>query len=184
LWQRDVYAQRSPIITTQGRHTVCPYNQSSLINRRKTMKKFQTSTKIGFAIAAMCALALAALVWAPVQKTTSANALPTAAKVTVEVIITIGKPSTCTGFGICKIKLGGTLSKQSVKGTLTAEDDGKLSISIPGKAPGAEPAMVLDRDLLLSSDIANKLGLKSATITSGSYPFSGGKAVFNARLVR
>jgi hypothetical protein len=148
------------------------------------MKKFQPTLKQGFALVAAIALTLAALIWTPTRGTSSASALPPAAKLTVEVIITIGKPSTCTGFGICKIKLGGTLSKQSVKGTLTAEDDGKLSISIPGKAPGEEPTMVLDRDLPLSSDIANKLGLKSATITSGSYPFSGGKAVFNARLVR
>jgi len=148
------------------------------------MKKFQPSLKLGFTLVAVVALTLAALVRTPVQGKSSANALPPAAKVSVVVTIYIGKPSTCTGFGICKITIGGTLSKRAVKGTLTAEDNGKLSLSVEGKAPDEEPNLVIDRDLPLSSDVAAKLGLKSATITSGSYPFSAGKAVFNARLVK
>jgi hypothetical protein len=148
------------------------------------MKKFQPSLKLGFTLVAVVALTLAALVWAPVRGKSSASALPPAARVSVGVVITIGKPSTCKGFGICKITIGGNLSTRSVKGTLTAEDNGKLSLSVEGKAPDEEANLVIDRDLPLSSDVAAKLGLKSATITSGSYPFSAGKTVFNARLVK
>jgi len=148
------------------------------------MKKVQPSLKLGFALVAVVALTLAALVWTPVRGKSNANALPPAAKFSAGVVITIGKPSTCKGFGICKISLSGSLNKRSVKGTLTAEDNGKLSLSVEGDVPDAEPTLVLDQDLPLSSDIAKKLGLKTATITSGSYPFSGGKTVFNARLVK
>jgi hypothetical protein len=149
------------------------------------MKKFQPSLKLGFTLVTVVALTLAALVWTPVRGKSSANALPPAAsRVSVVVTIYIGKPSTCTGFGICKITLGGSLSKRALKGTLTAEDNGKLSLSVEGKAPDEEPTLVIERDMPLSSDVATKLGLKSATITSGSYPFSEGKTVFNARLVK
>jgi len=150
------------------------------------MKKFQPSLKLGFTLVAVFALTLAALIWTPVRGKSSAKALPPAAsRVSVEVTIWIGRPRfNCTGFGICKITIGGTLSKRAVKGTLTAEDNGKLSLSVEGKAPDEEPTLVIDRDLPLSSDVAAKLGLKSATITSGSYPFSANKALFNARLVK
>jgi hypothetical protein len=148
------------------------------------MKKFQPTLKLGFSLVALIALALATLVRTPVQKTTSANALSPAAKFSAGVVITIGKPSTCKGFGICKISLSGSLNKRSVKGTITAEDNGKLSLSVDGPVPDEAPTLVIEEDVPLSSDIAKKLGLKSATITSGSYPFSGGKTVFNARLVK
>jgi hypothetical protein len=148
------------------------------------MKKVQPTLKLGIALAVVCALALATLVWTPVRKTTSANALPPAARVSVGVIVHIGKPGTCKGFGICKIELGGALSKRSVKGTLTLEDNGKLSLAIPGNVPDQEPTLVLDRELPLHDDIAKKLGLKSAAIAQGSYPFSAGRAVLDARLVR
>jgi hypothetical protein len=117
----------------------------------------------------------------PGKSTTSAA---TAARVSVGVIVHIGKPGTCKGFGICKIEVGGTLSKRSVKGTLTLEDNGKLSLAIPGTVPDEEPTLVLDRDLPLHEDIAKKFGLKSAAIAQGSYPFSAGRAVLDARLVR
>jgi hypothetical protein len=148
------------------------------------MKKVQPSLKLGFALVAVVALTLAALVWTPVRGKSSANALPPAAKFSAGVVITIGKPSTCKGFGICKIALSGSLNKRSVKGTITAEDNGKLSLSVEGDVPDAEASLIIERDVDLSSDIAKKLGLKSATITSGSYPFSAGKTVFNARLVK
>jgi hypothetical protein len=134
------------------------------------------------------AIAMVALITAgltlglPAKSTTSAAAA--AARVSVGVIIHIGKPGTCKGFGICKIEVGGTLSKRSVRGTLTAEDNGKLSLSVQGKVPEEEPTLVLEQDLSLSSAIAQKLGVKSATITKGSYRFSGGRAVFDAKLVR
>ena len=149
------------------------------------MKKFQPSLKLGFILVAVVALTLAALIRTPVQGKSSTNALPPATKVSVVVTIFIGRPRfNCSGFGICKITIGGTLSKRALKGTLTAEDNGKLSLSVQGNAPDEEPTLVIDQDLPLSSDVAAKLGLKSATITSGSYPFSAGKTVFNARLVK
>jgi len=148
------------------------------------MKKVRPSLKLGFTLVAMFAVTLAALVRTPVRGRSSANALPPAAGVSVVVTIHIGKPSTCTGFGICKITLGGALSRKAVNATFGVRDDGKLSLSVEGKVPDAEPTLVIDRDLPLSSDVAAKLGLKSATIMSGSYPFSDGKAVLNARLVK
>src|SRR5262249_41408988 len=50
---------------------------------------------------------LAASAWRPIHKTTSANTLTPAAKVSVGVTIFFGKPPKCERFGICKITLGG-----------------------------------------------------------------------------
>jgi hypothetical protein len=102
------------------------------------MKKLQPSLKLGFTLVAVFAVTLAALVRTPVRGKSSANALPPAAGVSVVVTIHIGKPSTCTGFGICKITLGGALSRKAVNATFGVRDDGKLSLSIEGKVPDEE----------------------------------------------
>ena len=148
------------------------------------MKKYQPTLKHGFVFAAICALALAALVHTLVQKSTSASALSRAARISVSVVIKFGKPPECKGFGICQITLGGSVNKQALKGELSLEDDGKLAIKVAEKAPDEQPTIVVTKDLDLSPDIARKLGLKSATIQQGSYSFNGGRAVFNARLAK
>src|SRR5262249_43705117 len=67
---------------------------------RKNMKKFQTTFKIGFALAAACGLLLAMSIWPSAQKATGAalNGNPTAAAaIRVSVAFTIAKKSTnCT----------------------------------------------------------------------------------------
>ncbi len=146
------------------------------------MKKFHPTLKSGFALVAALALAVAALIRTPIHKT---SAVTPASRISVTVTITFGKPGRCTGFGICKITLGaGAVSKRAVKGELSLEDNGKLALGVAGKVPDEEPTLVIDQDIPLSSDIAKKLGLKSATIEKGSYPFSGGRVVFNAKLAR
>src|SRR5215471_5950682 len=135
------------------------------------MKKFQTTFKLGFALAAACGLLMAMSIWPSAQKATGAalNGNPTAAAaIRVSVAFTIAKKSTnCTsGLGICNIKIGGTTTKaatsRDVNGALLVDDNGKLVCEFSGKLPEAGDRLVVDQSLALSADIAKKLGLKSA----------------------
>jgi hypothetical protein len=164
------------------------------------MKKFQTTFKptfkIGFAIAAASALFLTLSIWPWAQKMTGAalNGNPTAAAaVRVQVAFTIAKKSTgcSTGLGICNIKIGGSTaaaaksgSSREVNGALLVDDNGKLVCEFSDKLPEKGDRLAVEQSLQLSSDLAKKLGLKSATIQQGDYSVSGGRASVGAQLVK
>jgi hypothetical protein len=147
------------------------------------MKKFQPTIKLGFAVAAACAVLFTLPAGPSVQGKTGVG--PTAASAAkVEVIIDIGRKALgCTGFGICRVTLTAS-TKSAVKAELSTASDGKLALALLSKAPDESQKIVLDEDVAIPAEAASKLGLKSATLLKGEYTFSASKALLNARLLR
>jgi len=148
------------------------------------MKKFQMTLKLGFAFAVACATLFALPARSPVQGKTGGS--PAAAAIKVTVTVQIGRRSqNCAGFGVCKITIGASVAtKREVRGELSTNEDGKLSLALLGKAPDEGQTLILDEDVIVPAEAAKKLGLKSATLLRGQYAFSASKAVLNARLAK
>lgn len=140
--------------------------------------------KFGFTLIVMCASLLSGPFLPP------SHVAKAASDIIVGVRIKPGRPKHhCEGFGICLVAPIITTSKSiisagSVEGELSVTGDGKLQLRFLSKAPNEGPIMSIDDDFPLSQDLAKKLGLKSATILKGEYPFSASKALFNARLTK
>jgi hypothetical protein len=153
------------------------------------MKKFQPTLKLGFALSIACA-ALVTLPAGPgVQGKTGYK--PTAASAaSVKVVLDIGRRRNCAtdccgGFGICRITVSAsTASKRAVNGELSTTSDGKLTLTLLGKAPDEGKTLFLDEDVAVPAEAAKKLGLKNATLLRGEYAFSASRAVLNSRLVK
>jgi len=157
------------------------------------MKRFQSTLKLGFALAAACALLIALLALPSSQQATGATLIgnPAFAAIKVEVSFTIAtRKSGCkSGLGICDVKIGGSIatkaaSPRQVKGLLSVQDDGKLLCEFSGKLPESGPSLDIDQAIPLSAEIAKKLGVKSATIEAGAISLSGSSAQLRAKIVR
>ena len=151
------------------------------------MKMFRPTIKLGFSLVAVCALLLASPVRPPVQGTANTGALTSAFGPKVNIQIQFGRPRfNCTGFGICKVISEGAvatiLSKRTLKGELSLENNGKLMLSVAGKPPDEGPTLFIDDDIPLSPEIARALGGRNTTIARGEYAFSAGKALLNAKV--
>ncbi|MBO0724404.1 MAG: hypothetical protein J2P52_02295 [Blastocatellia bacterium] len=158
---------------------------SRLINRRKIMKKFQMSLKVGGALV----MTLASLFTPPAGPSVQAkmkNSLTATSAVGVEVKIDIGrKKKGCGGFGACSVTISGTLlTDREVKGILSANPNGNLTLAFLAKPPDEGTTFFIDEDISLPPVIANKLGFKSATLLQGEYPYNSRRCVLNARLVK
>jgi len=147
------------------------------------MKKFQPTLKLGFALAAACAVLFTLPAGPSVQGKTGAR--PTAASaVKVSVVVDIGrKAQGCTGFGVCKVTLTAS-TKRAVKGELSTTGDGKLTLALLSKAPDEGQTLFLDEDIAIPAEAATKLGLKNATLLKGAYTFSAGRSGLDARRLR
>lgn len=138
--------------------------------------------------AALFSLAL----WPSVQGATSASPISmtqAALKLPkISITITIGRASKgCRGFGLCKITLGKLAPSEaarSVNAELSEAADGKLQLTLLGKAPEEGKTLFVDQDISLSPEIAKRLGVKNATIQKGEYAFGANKSALNARLTR
>lgn len=107
--------------------------------------------------------------------------------ISISITITIGRASKgCRGFGICKISIGKVVaaSARTVQAELSEAGDGKLQLTLLGKAPEEGQTLFIDQDIPLSSATAKKLGFRNATIRRGQYAFGGNKSVLNARLTK
>ena len=103
----------------------------------------------------------------------------------ISISITIGRASKgCRSFGICKITLGKLQAARTVSAELSQGEDGKLEIGLLEKAPEEGRTLFVDQDIQLGTDVAQKLGVKSATIQRGEYAFSASKSRLNARLTK
>jgi hypothetical protein len=126
--------------------------------------------------------------WPSVQaggspKRKAAAAIP----ISISISIFLGRASRgCRGFGICKITIGKLTSKdgRTVEAELTRVGDGKLQLTVLKKAPEEGRTLFIDQDIPLSPEIAEKLGVRNATIRKGQYAFGGRKSLLNARLTR
>lgn len=160
------------------------------------MKITQQIIKPAISLFALSAVLLS-WTWGPsAQGATSASPLRTAAAFHIQKIkfppITISinfgrkKKGVCnSGFGVCSITLGKLSSApRSVSAELVKVDDGRLELRLLEKAPEEGQTLFVDEDITLSAEIAQKLGVKSATIHRGEYAFSANKSVVNARLTK
>lgn len=149
------------------------------------MKMSKRIFKSAITLLAMSAMLFSVSLWPPVQGTTGASQLKIPR---IPITITIGRASKkCGGFGLCKITIGlssAPATARTVKAELIATADGRLQIALLGKAPEEGPTLFVDEDIPLSPEIAQKLGVKSATVQRGEYAFSANKSVLNARLTR
>lgn len=103
----------------------------------------------------------------------------------ISISITIGRASKgCRSFGICKITLGKLQAARTVRAELSQGEDGKLELALLEKAPEEGRTLFVDQDIQLGADVAQKLGVKSATIQRGEYAFSASKSRLNARLAK
>ena len=94
----------------------------------------------------------------------------------------------CRKFVICSITIGGggrtSVSNRAVRGKLSANADGKLTVAFLAKPPDEGPTLFLDQDITVPPALAKKLGFKSATVLKGEYAFNSRRAVLNARLTK
>lgn len=161
----------------------------------KNTKLSQRTFMFGGGIAVACALLLALAVWPQAQGATGTSPKHNSAaavEVSISVVFDIGRPRTrdpitgnCSGFGLCRVTLSGTVSAaRAITGLVALREDGKLELTFQGKLPESGSTLFIDDDFPLSSEIARKLGLRSATIVSGQYSLSAGKVLVNARLVK
>ena len=158
------------------------------------MKKFQTTLKLGFALATAFALLITLSTWQSAQKVSGAaligNPAPAAViKVEVSFKIASRKKNCEGGLGICDLKLGGSVSTKAassrqVNGFLSVADNGKLLCEFSGKLPETGSSLDIDQAIPLSADIAKKLGVKSATIEAGTVSLSGNTAQLRAKILR
>lgn len=135
----------------------------------------------------MSAMLFSASLWASVQVATGASPKSNAAVAPpfpIKITITIGRASKkCARFGICKITLGTvSANERTVNAELSTAGDGKLQLRLLAKAPEEGKTLFVDEDIPLSSEIAQKLGLRNATIRKGQYAFGGSKSLLNARI--
>ena len=150
------------------------------------MKMFQLSLKLGGALV-MAITLLFALPSGPAVQGKGENSLTATPAITVEAEFDIGrKKKGCTGTGVCAIIVrGGTVvSDRTVRGELSTDGDGRVTMRLLGKPPEEGPTLFIDEDIAVPAEIAKKLGLKSATVLRGEYPFSSRRAVLNARLTK
>ena len=107
-------------------------------------------------------------------------------KISISINLGRKKKGVCnSGFGICSITLGSISSApRSVKGELIRTEDGRLELTLLEKASEEGRTLFIDEDIQLSTEIAQKLGVKSATIQRGEYAFSASKSVLHARLTK
>jgi hypothetical protein len=150
------------------------------------MKMSNRILKATITLFAMGAIVFSVSFWPSAQSEVGASQTQNA-KIRIPTIsIWIGRASRgCRGFGICKITLGKVSpTERVVSGELSATNDGKVLLTLLGKAPEAGQSLFIDQDIPLSPEIAQKLGVKSATIQKGEYAFSANKSVLSARLTR
>ena len=162
------------------------------------MKISKRIFKPGVTHALMGAILLTGSFWPQSNSAMAANPKSGATAAIIQIVVDFGRRGTCTpqqnqqgitcreGFGICRLKItiGPVATKRSARGELSVTADGKLQLKLLGKVQGEGPTLFVDEDIQLSSDIARKLGLKSATITKGEYQFSASKSLLNARLTK
>ena len=166
------------------------------------MKKFQTTLKLGFALATAFALLIALSTWQSTQKVSGAaltgvapkgSPFPAAIRVTVSFTIATRKSGCKSGLGICNVESGGsTVNKaadsktpsRKVNGALVLQNDGSLELEFSGKLPETGQELDIDQALALNADILKKLGVKSATIEAGKIPLSGSRAQLRAKILR
>ncbi len=150
------------------------------------MKMSKRIFKTAITLFVMSAMMFSGSLWPSVQGTTGASQLKI--RIPIKITITFGRASKkCAGFGVCKITLGlssASATSRSVGAELSAIDDGKLQIALLGKPPEEGRTLFIDEDIPLSQEIAQKLGVRNATIQRGEYAFSANKSVLNARLTK
>jgi hypothetical protein len=174
---------------------------SQIINYNTKGEKIMTMSKQiykpAITLFVMSAMLFLGSLWRSVQAGGSpkrkAAALPQAQikipKIPISLEIGRKKKGKCEfAFGICKITIGivsVTADKaRTVNAELSEAADGKLQLTLLGKSPIEGKTLFVDEDIPLSSEIAQKLGVKNATIRKGQYAFGGNKSVLNARLTR
>lgn len=111
-----------------------------------------------------------------------------AAPISISITLTFGRASKgCRGFGICKItigKLAPSARARTVRAELSNAGNGKLQLTLLEKAPEEGLTLFVDQDIVLSPEVARRLGFRNATIRKGEYAFNENKSVLNARLTR
>jgi hypothetical protein len=147
------------------------------------MKMSNRIFKAAITLSVMSAMLVSWLMWPSVR---GANPKTKAAAAFPPITITFGRAKKgCSGFGICKITIGRVIATERVvRAELSATSDGKVLLTLLGKPPEEGKTLFIDEDIPLSPEIAQKLGVKSATIQKGEYAFSANKSVLNARLTR
>ena len=153
------------------------------------MKTSKRIFKSAVTLFVMSAMLFSASFWPSVQGATGASPKSNpAAALSASVSIRIGRASRgCRSFGICSITITisrVSLDQRTVRAELSTAADGKLLVKLLDKAPEEGATLFVDQDIPLSSEIAQKLGFKSATIQQGEYAFSGGRSLLSARLTR
>ena len=150
------------------------------------MKMSKRIFKATIALSIMSAMLLSGSLWPSVQGASPKS--KASAAISIKVTLTFGRASKgCRGFGICKISIGvGKViaTQRNVNAELSTAGDGRLQLTLLQKAPEEGQTLFIDQDIPLSPEIAQKLGVKSATIQRGEYAFSANKSVLSARLTR
>ncbi|MFN7928912.1 MAG: hypothetical protein U0Y68_13380 [Blastocatellia bacterium] len=131
---------------------------------------FKTTITLFALSAALFSLAL----WPSTQGTASVRSITNEAalqkfkfpKISISINVGRKKKGVCnSGFGICSITLGHISSApRSVKGELIRTEDGRLELTLLKKASEEGRTLFVDEDIQLSAEIAQKLGVKNATI--------------------
>jgi hypothetical protein len=154
------------------------------INRRKTMKKFQMSLKVGGALV----MALASLFAPPAGPSVQGkmkNSGAAAPAFGAVIVVTGRVKHQCTGFGICHIYIESlTASGRQARAQFSANADGKLTVVFLDKPAEEGPTLFIDEDITAPPAVAKELGFKSVTLLKGEYAYNSRRSVINARLVK
>jgi hypothetical protein len=149
--------------------------------------------KAAITLFAMSAMLFSASLWPSpsVQVATGASPKSNAAvalgspPISITVSVWFGRASKgCRGWGICKIPIGKVTEERTGEAELSTAGNGKLQLTLLKKAPEEGRTLFVDEDIPLSQEIAEKLGVKNATIRKGQYAFGKNKSLLNARLTR
>jgi hypothetical protein len=150
------------------------------------MKISKRNFKPAYLLVAMSLMLFSASLWSS-SASSESNTQAAFKFPKISISLTIGRASKkCGSFGICKITVGkvAAIEKRTVKAELSRTEDGKLALTLLGKAPEEGQTLFIDEDIPLSAATAQSLGLRSATVLKGEYAFGENKSRLNARMTR
>ena len=152
------------------------------MNKSKRIYRPAITLFVMSAMLFLCASVPVATGSSPKRKAAVAPRVP----ISISITITFGRASKgCQRFGLCKITIGKVVAdERTVEAELSTAANGRLQLTVLGRAPEEGKTLFVDEDIPLSSEIAQKLGFKNATIRKGQYAFGKNKSLLNARLTR
>jgi hypothetical protein len=108
----------------------------------------------------------------PVDYSTNPNGQvsPDASASGIVITVEVGRPSrNCSGFGICSITTGTSLTARGIPAAATWVN-GRLQLNFLAEPPDKTNVFSIEKDVILDSATARALGYDQVTLKAGDYP--------------